>query len=51
MVNRDGFLKLAYSRTLNRNDGSRSFHPLSLVREKCPQLVIDAFVNIVNENK
>ncbi|KAG1466686.1 hypothetical protein G6F56_004637 [Rhizopus delemar] len=33
------------------NDGSRSFHPLSLVREKCPQLVIDAFVNIVNENK
>jgi hypothetical protein len=34
-----------------RNDGIRSMHPLQVIREKCPQLVIDAFIDIVSENK
>ncbi|KAG1229750.1 hypothetical protein G6F35_002042 [Rhizopus arrhizus] len=36
---------------LKWNDGIRSMHPLQVIREKCPQLVIDAFIDIVSENK
>ncbi|KAG1049749.1 hypothetical protein G6F43_007941 [Rhizopus delemar] len=36
---------------LKWNDGIRSMHPLQVIREKCPQLVIDAFIDIVSESK
>ncbi|ORE10584.1 chromo-domain-containing protein [Rhizopus microsporus var. microsporus] len=32
-------------------NGVRSMHPLQVVRERCPQLLIDAFVDIIDNKK
>lgn len=34
-----------------RQNGVRSMHPLQVVREKCPQLLIDAFIEIIDNKK